>query len=109
MVIDTEQTAAARNVPLPHQVIWQQDPPEALGYCCDIRLAEDEAGGYVAHVAQLRGVVSEGDDVESAIKNVLEALRAAIETYQAERMPIPWSEAEPAQPGERSFRVAVNV
>jgi len=82
---------------------------ESLGYCFDARFVEDEGGGYVVSVAQLPGVVSEGDDFAEAIRNLVEAFRATIETYLAENMPIPWIEAPPKQPGEEYFRVAVNV
>ena len=84
-------------------------PPESLGYCFDARLVKDEVGGYVVSVAQLPGVVSEGDDFAEAIRNLVEAFRATIETYLAENMPIPWIGAPPKQPGEEYFRVAVNV
>ena len=105
---EIKDTYPASNVPT-RGLKWRSAPKDSIGYCCDIRLQRDESGGYVAYAAQLRGVVSEGDNPESAIKNVIEALTAALETYQAENMPIPWSKAEPATPAELSFRVAVNV
>ena len=75
----------------------------------DAVLVEDEAGGYVATVAQLPGVISEGNDPASAICNLKEAFRAAIETYKTEGMPIPWGDPPPKEPGATRSRVAVNV
>lgn len=110
-MLDMPQTVPAKNVPSPQAVAWSvARPGEALGYCCDIRLEPDGDGGYVAYVAQLRGVVSQGEDAESAIKNLIEALTVAIETYRAENMPIPWTDPEPLNPEEeQEFRIALNV
>lgn len=87
---------------------WKFSPPN-LGYSCEVRLREDEAGGYMVYAAQLPGVVSQGEDLESAIRNIAEALGACIETYIQEKMDIPWSEPEPLQANEKSFRIVVNV
>lgn len=107
-MINTKETVAATNIPaLP---IWMiADSAKPLGHCIDAVLVKDESGGYVATVAQLRGVVSEGDDLESAIRNLKEAFRATLDTYSAEGMPIPWREPPPRQSGETYSRVAVNV
>jgi len=108
-MIETRKTVAAENVKA-KGIAWRSaTPQEPIGYCFDARLMPDETGGYTAYVAQLRGIVSEGDDAESAIKNIIEAFQVAIETYLEEGMPIPWSEARPRQSDELSFRVAVNV
>ncbi|MDO8631108.1 MAG: type II toxin-antitoxin system HicB family antitoxin [Phycisphaerales bacterium] len=102
------QTKGAQLFPV--EVQWEiANPPRVLGYCFDAVLVEDEDGGYVASVAQLRGVVSEGDDVESAIRNLMEAFQATIETYIAEDMPIPWTKAQPKKPNERLRRLVVHV
>lgn len=88
---------------------WDFDQDSPLGYCYDIILREEDCGGYSARVARLRGVVSQGDSAAEAMKNIIEALRATLETYRDEKMAIPWGGAEALQPGEDSFRVAVNV
>ena len=89
---------------------WKQATErESLGYCFDVVLVGNETDGYVASVAQLRGVVSEGDDAESAIRNLIEAFRATIETYIEDRMPIPWEKPRLKEPNEDHIRVAVNV
>jgi predicted RNase H-like HicB family nuclease len=108
-MIKLRETRGGQNFPgiMPE---WKvATPPKSLGYCFDARIVEDETGGYVVSVAQLPGVVSEGDDIAEAIRNLVEAFHATIETYLAENMPIPWIEAPPKQPGEEFFRVAVNV
>ena len=84
-----------------------EDSP--LGYCCDVRLKPDEEGGYVAYVPALRGAISEGGDIPSALRNISEALTGCLSTYLEEKMPIPWSEPQSPQPGELSFRMAVNL
>lgn len=107
-MIRTTETVAAPS--FPESPKWKTaNPQEPLGYCFDAVLVEDEAGGYVASVAQLKGIVSEGDDFESAIRNLVEAFLAATETYVAEGMPIPWNEPPPKQVGATYSRVAVNV
>jgi predicted RNase H-like HicB family nuclease len=103
-------THGARDV-TPRQIKWRQaEPQAALGYAFDAILAEDEgSSGYVVSVAQLAGVVSEGENAEAAIKNLVEAFRATIETYIAEEMPIPWRDPPAKQANETRVRVAVNV
>ncbi len=89
--------------------IWQtvDNPEEFLGYRIEVRLKKDETGGFVSYVAQLRGVVSEGEDAASAMRNAIEAFQACIETYAQEQMQIPWSEPEPRQQNEDAFVVTV--
>lgn len=82
--------------------------PEAfLGYRCQIRL-QPETQGYSTYVAELPGVVSQGDSAEEAIKNTIEALRAALSTYGDSKMPIPWREPEELGAGEERVWVEVN-
>ena len=92
------------------RILWSiAERQKPLGYCVEVVLVGDETDGYVASIAQLRGVVSEGDDAESAIRNIREAFRATIETYIGEGMPIPWEKPRPREPDEYRIRVAVNV
>lgn len=103
------QRTGARGYKLPAMVWERADPPvKALGYALDAILAKDEEGsGYVVSIAQLPGVISEGNDFASAIKNVMEAFVAVVETYHAEGMAIPWKEAPPEEPKEERFRIVV--
>jgi len=89
---------------------WEKaDPPrKMLGHSVEAILVEDEeSGGYVASIAQLAGVVSEGDDAASAIKNVTEAFLAVIDAYRREGMAIPWRVPPPKEPKEERLRIVV--
>jgi len=101
------EARGATNVEPPGEMSWRS-APERLGYCVDVRLVE-ETVGFSVYVAQLPGVVSEGDDAASALINIREAFLAAIESYREEQMPIPWRKTAPLGPGEQNYRVAVNV
>jgi predicted RNase H-like HicB family nuclease len=74
---------------------WEKDNLSAgsprFGYRCEMRIQPDEDGGFVAYVPQLRGVVSQGEDEDSAFSNCVEALRAILGSYKAEGKAIPWS------------------
>jgi predicted RNase H-like HicB family nuclease len=56
--------------------------------CCVLFSPED--GGYCVRAADLAGVVSEGDTLDEAMRNIKEAYAGAIESYQAHGKPIPW-------------------
>lgn len=79
-----------------------------IGYSCDIRLVPED-GGYVAYVAQLRGVHSQGDTEEEARLNIEDALQAALAAYGDSGQEIPWSEPEPPKDNEVSLRILVNA
>lgn len=87
---------------------WQTLDSGPLGYCCDVRLLRENKG-YTAYVAQLPGVVSQGESLALALANIMEALRGTLQAYQEEGMPIPWRIAESPEPSEKTYRVAVNV
>tara|TARA_Y100000310_G_C20385339_1_gene670148 strand:- start:102 stop:305 length:204 start_codon:yes stop_codon:yes gene_type:complete len=44
-----------------------------------IMLEEAEEGGYTVHVPSLPGCISEGDNMEEAIKNIREAIELYLE------------------------------
>ncbi len=91
-------------------ISWQSgDGDRPIGYSCDVRLKKDEQGGYTSYVPSLPGVISQGDDAEQATRNIVEALSAAIETYQAENMAIPWTQAPPKEADEIQVRVVVGA
>jgi len=85
------------------------DSGEPLGYSCEIRVRKGEDVNYVAYVPTLDGVYGQGDDMESVVKDVTDALQAAIEAYAAEGEIIPWHKPKPADPGEQSLKVIVNA
>ncbi len=90
---------------------WKRaDPPDykGFGHSVDaVLVADDEDGGYVASIAQLPGVHSQGDNAESAMRNIVEAFCAVIQAYRDEGMAIPWRSAPPKEPNEEWFRIAV--
>jgi len=96
----------ARPVKRERQGLWR-GAPGGLGYRCEIRLNRDGAF-YVGYVAQLDSAVSQGQDVESTIKNVMEAFQGCIETCVAEGMAIPWTMPRPKRKGEWSVWVVVD-
>ena len=85
-------------------------PPEGKMFRCEVRLEPAENGGYSAYVPGLPGVVSDGDSEQEAIRNIAEALRGALRTYQESRQPIPWQEeVEPLQVDEARTWIVVDV
>lgn len=79
-------------------------------YRCEVRLEPEDDGGYSAYVPELPGVVSEGDSEQEAVRNVAEALRGALRTYQESEQPIPWKkEVEPLQDEEARTWIVVDV
>jgi len=67
-------------------------------YECRVLLCPESTGGYSAIALRLPGVVSQGESVEDALKNVSEAFAAAVGVYLEEGGHIPWEEV----PVERS-------
>jgi predicted RNase H-like HicB family nuclease len=52
-------------------------------------LSQEADGGYVARVPALPGCVSQGDDREEALKNILEAAELYVEDCLAAGEPVP--------------------
>lgn len=106
-IIETEsRTAPGRWQML--EAEWTLSGDRKLGFALDAVLQPDaDAGGFVVTIAQLPGVASQGDDLASALQNIVEAFQGAIETYQAEGMPIPWRTPQPPAPNERRLRIVV--
>jgi antitoxin HicB len=52
-------------------------------------LTPDEGGGYLIEFPDLPGCMSDGETVEQAIANGVEAMQGWIEAMRAERRPIP--------------------
>ena len=96
-----------------NDVVWKRNAPpdwKPIGFCVDVRLQEDtDCGGFVIYAANLPGVMSQGEDITSSLRNILEALTLALETYASEKMEIPWATPEEARAGEIQFRIAVHV
>jgi predicted RNase H-like HicB family nuclease len=66
---------------------------EFQGGVCECRAAfivDEEEGGYTVVARNLPGVVSEGDDLNSAIENIKDAFREMVLSYQDSKEEIPW-------------------
>ena len=44
-----------------------------------------EEGGFTAYIEEIRGVVSEGETIEEAQENLMDALQLVLETQREER------------------------
>lgn len=110
--VQADQDVAASEAPTAqtgvYYVWWQEY--EGGVYRCEVRVSTEEDGRESVYAATLPGVVSYGHSEEEAIKNIVEALRGAIETYGELKKPIPWdAEPEPPALGERRLWVTVHV
>lgn len=83
------------------------DARESLGYRCEVRLVKEDVG-FSTYVAQLEGVVSQGDTLATAIENTVEALQGCLHAYLENKMPIPWTEPQERAADELSFTVVVD-
>ena len=60
---------------------------------CECRAAfilDEEEGGYTVVARNLPGVVSEGDDMASAIENIKDAFREMVLSYKDANEEVPW-------------------
>jgi predicted RNase H-like HicB family nuclease len=63
-------------------------------YECRVLLCPETNGGYSAHALRLPGVVSQGETIEEALRNIEDAFRGAIAVYREENQAIPWERIE---------------
>ncbi|QEG35395.1 type II toxin-antitoxin system HicB family antitoxin [Bythopirellula goksoeyrii] len=80
-------------------------------YVCHMMITPED-GGFTAHAIRLPGVVSEGDTVDEAVENIIDAFQATLQSYIESGMDIPWTDPteevdRPAGATER--RILVNV
>jgi predicted RNase H-like HicB family nuclease len=76
-----------------HKSYELKDLQEFHGGVCECRaayIADEEEGGYTVVARNLPGVVSEGDDLESATENIKDAFREMVLSYQESKEDIPW-------------------
>ena len=60
---------------------------------CECRAAfivDAEEGGYTVVARNLPGVVSEGDDMASAMENIKDAFREMVHSYMEANEEVPW-------------------
>ena len=88
-------------------------PWETLGdnvYECRSVICPEGTGGFSAHALRLPGVVSEGETLEEAIRNITEAFRGAIAAYKELGKAIPWEDVQVDRPNGWTERwILVNV
>jgi predicted RNase H-like HicB family nuclease len=54
-----------------------------------ILIPDEEDGGYTVEVPSLPGCISEGDTVEEALENIVDAIRGYITSLEADGLPVP--------------------
>ena len=64
-------------------------------YQCEVILCPEPEGGYSAHAVGLAGVVSEGDTIDGALANFIDALKATIAYHLEAKSQIPWRDGDP--------------
>lgn len=69
-------------------VEWREQKSRKYGVLAVIGAPEPE--GIPVYTPSLPGVSAYGDSEAGAIRNLGDAIRAAIESYQAESLPVPW-------------------
>jgi len=79
---------------------------------CRVLLCPEESGGYSAHAMRLPGVVSQGETEKEALENIADAFRAAVESYTAGGVTIPWTDnplCNDKPPGSKERWILVNA
>lgn len=109
MPTDEVSTEPAQNADVVSDTWVTLDDPQAYLYRCEVRIIHEKEGGYSTYIAELAGVVSQGDTLESATKNTMEALVSCLRAYNDNNMPIPWTEPLTRVAGEDSRWVEFNV
>ena len=78
----------------PTCVEWREFE-KGSAYECRVLVCPEESGGFSVHALRLPGVVSQGDTVDEAIENIVEAFRGALSVYLEEPCAlIPWKDED---------------
>jgi len=96
----------------PFEIIGEGELCPSNRYICEVRIVEEQDGGYAAYAPQLPGAHSQGESDEEATQNIREAIGALIESYLDSKEEIPWidrSEVQPRQEGEMAKWVTVDA
>jgi predicted RNase H-like HicB family nuclease len=85
-------------------------PCDEKHYECCVYVCPDETTGFYAYMANLPGVVSEGETVAEAIDGVKDAFRGAVAVYRESGESIPWiSDLDSIPDGAVEKRIIVNA
>lgn len=68
-----------------------------------------EEGGYVVTCPALPGLVSEGDTLEEARENAVDAIRGYIESLRKDGLPVPPDRERPPEPIREKVSVAMSI
>ena len=71
---------------------WQEFDEDTIE--CRVLICPECDGGYSVHALRLPGVVSQGETIEEALTNIVDAFRATIAVYREETQVIPWQDIE---------------
>jgi len=74
---------------------FEEYPPGTV-YLVHVHLLEEDDGRISVHAARLPGCASQGDTIEEALTNIVDALKAVILTYKAYGEEIPWRDWQDA-------------
>lgn len=87
--IDNPTTLGGSECPIELETSkWSEfDKPH---YVCRAAFFAEPEGGFSVHATRLPGVVSEGETIEEATANILEAFKLAIQYYLESGAGIPW-------------------
>ena len=77
---------------------------------CSVRVCQAEEGGFYAFIANLPGVVSEGETVDETLENIAAAFREAIASYRDAGEAVPWTSPGADRDAEGSeYRIVVDA
>lgn len=85
---------------------------EFHGGVCECRAAfvlDEDEGGYTVVARNLPGVVSEGDDLQSASENIKDAFREMVLSYHDSGEEIPWVDGLVEIEGQVAFEMRLLV
>jgi predicted RNase H-like HicB family nuclease len=89
--------------------IHQDESAEKYYECC-VYVCPDETTGFYAYVANLPGVVSEGETREEVIDGIRDAFLGAVAVYRESGESIPWiDDLDPIPDGAVEKRIIVNA
>ena len=106
--IDTSPLRTAAPSQLIEALVWESIKENTFE--CRVLVCPEDDGGFSALALRLPGVVSQGDTIDDALKNIAEAFRGAVLEYQNQGKSIPWSDRDVDRPkGSFERWILVNV
>lgn len=75
----------------------------------ECHVSSEDDGRYSVYASSLPGVVSWGNTLEEAFKNIVEAFRGVAAEYQRDGGQIPWQTQQPLAAGETRYLVMIDI